>query len=68
MTTDTKVQSKGSAGEFFGKIIRNQLFIPIVALTLLVIFNLISDPGFFKIALEPSSTGNLILSGNLTSR
>ncbi|MBR3340499.1 MAG: ABC transporter permease [Clostridiales bacterium] len=65
MTTDTKVQSKGSAGEFFGKIIRNQLFIPIVALTLLVIFNLISDPGFFKIALEPSSTGNLILSGNL---
>ena len=63
--TDNNVKSKSSASEILGKIIRNQLFIPLVALTLLVIFNLITDPGFFKIALEPSSTGNLILSGNL---
>ena len=47
------------------KIIRNQLFIPLVALFLLVIFNLLTDPGFFKIALEPNSDGNLVLSGNL---
>ena len=47
------------------KIVRNQLFIPLVALFLLVIFNLATDPGFFKIALEPNSDGNLVLSGNL---
>ena len=47
------------------KIVRNQLFIPLVALLLLVIFNLLTDPGFFKIALEPNSDGNLVLSGNL---
>ena len=47
------------------KIFRNQLFFPIAALLLLVIFNLITDPGFFKVTLEPNSAGNLVLSGNL---
>lgn len=47
------------------KIFRNQLFFPIAALFLLVIFNLITDPGFFKVTLEPNSAGNLVLSGNL---
>ena len=52
---------------FAGKVVRNQLFIPLAALLLLILFNLIADPSFFKISLEPSSGGNLILSGNLIS-
>ena len=59
--------SKISARGFFGKLVRNQLFIPLVALLVLVAINLFADPTFFKISLEPSSTGNLILSGNLIS-
>ncbi len=61
--TSNKLTAKG----FFFKLVRNQLFFPLVALLLLVIANLLADPTFFKISLEPSSTGNLILSGNLIS-
>ena len=56
---------KLSAKEVFGKIFHNQLFIPLVALVLLGVFNLATDPGFFKVTLEPNSSGNLVLSGNL---
>ena len=52
---------------FAGKVVHNQLFIPLAALLLLMLFNLIADPSFYKISLEPSSDGNLILSGNLIS-
>ena len=34
---------------------RNQLFIPLAALLLLMIFNLIADPSFFKISLGYNS-------------
>lgn len=47
------------------KIVKNQCFIPVAALLLLVIFNLIADPGFFKIVLENNSSGNPVLSGFL---
>lgn len=59
--------TKQTIKDFFLKLVRNQLFFPLVALLLLVLFNLIADPSFFRISLEPSSTGNLILSGNLIS-
>ncbi len=59
--------SKNTAKDFFLKIVRNQLFFPLMALLILVAINLFADPTFFKISLEPSSTGNLILSGNLIS-
>jgi len=65
MSTNTNIKTPRSFKDIFGAIIRNQLFIPIVALLLLVIFNLATDPGFFEVVLKPSSTGNLILSGNL---
>ena len=52
---------------FLLKLVTNQLFIPITALILLVLFNLIKDPSFFAVSLEPSSAGNLQLSGNLIS-
>ena len=64
-TSEPKLKSGNTVKGFFGKLVSNQLFIPLAALLLLVLFNLIADPSFFKISLEPSSTGNLILSGNI---
>ena len=46
-------------------IFRNQIFIPIAAMLLLLIFNLILDPSFFKITLGYNSAGNPVLSGYL---
>ncbi|MCI9658794.1 MAG: ABC transporter permease [Lachnospiraceae bacterium] len=56
-------QSKGSS--FFADLTRNQLFIPMAALLLLLVFNLIMDPGFFKITLGYNSAGHPVLSGFL---
>ena len=47
------------------KITSNQMFIPLAALLLLIIFNLIMDPGFFKINLVQNSAGNYVFSGYL---
>lgn len=47
------------------RIYRNQLSIPLTALLLLVVFNLIADPSFFKITLGHNNAGNPILSGYL---
>ncbi|MBO7634012.1 MAG: ABC transporter permease, partial [Lachnospiraceae bacterium] len=44
-----------------------QLTIPLVAIFLLVIFNLIRDPSFFGIVLGHNNDGNIVLSGNLIS-
>lgn len=49
------------------KIFRNQIFIPIAALLLLAVFNLIMDPGFYKITLGFNSAGNPVLSGYLVT-
>lgn len=50
---------------FFLKIFRCQIFIPIAALLLLALFNLIVDPSFYKITLGYNSAGDPVLSGNL---
>ncbi len=47
------------------KLFRRQIFIPIAALLLLALFNLIADPSFFKITLGTNSTGDPVLSGYL---
>ena len=44
---------------------RNQIFIPIIALLLLALFNLIMDPSFFKITLSTNSAGDPVLTGYL---
>lgn len=41
------------------------LAIPLIAIGLLVIFNLIRDPGFFSIEIKHNIDGNAVLSGNL---
>ena len=49
------------------KLFQSQLAIPLVALIVLVVFNLIRDPGFFSIVIKKNNLGNTVLSGNLIS-
>ena len=58
MSKGTEKTRKGNIG---------QLLIPLIAIGLLVIFNLIRDPGFFSIETKLNNTGNTVLSGNLIS-
>lgn len=44
-----------------------QLLIPLVALGILLLFNLIRDPGFYSITLKMNNEGNAVLAGNLIS-
>ena len=44
-----------------------QLAIPIIAVALLLLFNLIRDPLFFSISVTTNNYGNKVLSGNLIS-
>ena len=45
----------------------SQLLIPIVALFILVVFNLIRDPAFFSIGIKVNNLGHKVLTGNLVS-
>lgn len=54
-----------NGGSFIKKLVRNQIFIPVAALLILVIFNLIADPSFFAVTLSQNSAGYPVLSGNL---
>ena len=51
----------------WARLTRHQIVIPIAALLLLTIFNLIADPSFFKITLTDNADGNPVLGGNLIS-
>ena len=53
--------------DMWKKFTQSQLIIPITALLVLVIFNLIRDPGFFSIAIKKNNLGNSVLAGNLIS-
>ena len=44
-----------------------QLTIPVIAIALLVLFNLIRDPSFFSIGITQNNDGNVVLAGNLIS-
>lgn len=61
MQKNTTKQS--GIGSVLGGLVRNQIFIPIAALLLLVLFNLIVDPTFFHISVDVNSDGYRILSG-----
>ena len=56
-------KSKSGIGAFFGRLVRQQYFIPLTALVLLALFNLIADPAFFKISITTNSAGNRVLAG-----
>ena len=61
MTEKKHVTASGAMGHIF----RKQIFIPIAALLLLVVFNLALDPSFFKITLGRNSGGDPVLTGYL---
>ncbi|HHU91400.1 MAG TPA: ABC transporter permease [Clostridiaceae bacterium] len=54
-------------GNGLKKFARSQLVIPLFALFLLVVFNLIRDPEFFSLTIATNNQGNTVLSGNLIS-
>jgi len=54
-------------GNGLKKLARSQLIIPLIALLLLIIFNLIRDVEFFSITIKTDNFGNSVLSGNLIS-
>jgi len=56
------MKSKKSIGQILGP-----LAIPLIAIGILVIFNLIRDPEFFKVAITHNNDGNAVLAGNLIS-
>lgn len=56
---------KTSVSAFFAGLVRKQIFIPLAALVILAVFNLIADPSFFKITLGYNSAGSPVLSGYL---
>ena len=68
-TLEKSAQQKAggnNAGAFVKKLIRNQIFIPIAALLILVIFNFVADPSFFAVTLSQNSAGYPVLSGTLS--
>ncbi|MCI8275196.1 MAG: ABC transporter permease [Lachnospiraceae bacterium] len=61
----TNTVKKSNEGSLLMRITRNQLFIPLAALVLLLLFNLILDPSSFRITMDHNSAGNPVLSGFL---
>ena len=51
----------------FKKIASSQLVVPLFALLMLIVFNLVRDVGFFSISIITNNTGNAVLSGNIIS-
>ena len=64
---EAKQKMANKIGKQIKKLFQSQLAIPIIALLILVIFNLIRDPSFFSIAIKKNNIGNTVLSGNLIS-
>ncbi len=56
---------KEKSNNIFSALAGKQIVIPIAALLVLAIFNLIADPGFFKITLGYNNLGDPVLSGYL---
>ena len=61
----SKAVKQSGASSFFKNIFRQQIFIPIAALVLLALFNLIMDPSFFKITFGYNNSGDPVLTGYL---
>lgn len=53
--------------KWFQKLAKSQLVIPLFALLLLIVFNLIRDVGFFSLTIMTNNEGNQVLSGNIIS-
>ena len=56
-------QNKKASGQFW--VNNSQLLIPLIAILLLVIFNLFRDPSFFSVGITTNNNGDPVLQGNL---
>ena len=56
---------RSGASRFFYN--NSQLLIPLIAILLLTVFNLIRDPGFFSVGIAANNNGDPVLQGNLIS-
>lgn len=54
-----------SAKSFFAN--NSQLIVPLIAILILVVFNLIRDPSFFSVGISANNNGDPVLQGNLIS-
>ena len=56
-----KVKKRGKSRilEFLKRLVSHQLFIPLLAVVILVIINLVHDPGFFKITPGYNNAGRV---------
>ncbi|MBQ1593829.1 MAG: ABC transporter permease [Treponema sp.] len=61
------MKGKFDFSEKIKKLTSSQLIIPVIALFILVVFNLIRDPSFFSIGIKVNNVGNKVLTGNLIS-
>ena len=57
--------SPAKSSSFLSGLFRHQFIIPLAAILLLTLFNLIADPSFFRIKLGMTTEGNPVLTGNL---
>ena len=57
--------AKKSKGGFLAK--NSQLLIPLIAIAILIVFNLFRDPGFFSVSIASNNKGDPVLQGNLIS-
>ncbi|MBN2880294.1 MAG: ABC transporter permease [Clostridia bacterium] len=53
--------------QFFKKLVKSQLAIPLFALLLVIVFNVIRDIGFFSLNITTNNDGNIVLTGNIIS-
>lgn len=63
--TKLKTPAKQGVGAKLGWLVHQQIFIPIAALLILVVFNLIADPSFFAITMGTNNSGDPVLSGQM---
>ncbi len=55
------------SSNIFAKLFKRQIFIPILALLILAVFNLIADPSFYAITMKNNSDGFPVLTGYLVT-
>lgn len=63
--TKVKTPANKGVGAKLSWLVHQQIFIPIAALLILVVFNLIADPSFFAISIGTNNNGDPVLSGQL---
>jgi len=62
-----QLKTKKTLADRLSWLVHQQLFIPLAALFLLIVFNLIGDSSFFTIYVRTNNSGNAVLGGNIIS-